>query len=73
MGIEKMQSILGVPVDGKWNAETVQAALKYQKKHNIKESGLPSQELKDVMQSLLDRDMRAKKRKEQNIRHPKFK
>lgn len=71
MGIEKMQQILEVPVTGIWDKETVEKAVKFQKKNNIPESGMPDMKLKEVMQSLINRSMKAKKRKEQNIRHPK--
>lgn len=72
MGIEKIQENIGAPATGKWDKETVEQTIKFQKKYNLPETGLPDAKLKKVIQSLLDRKMKAKKRKQQSVRHPKL-
>lgn len=71
MGIEKMQEFLGVPITGTWCKETVKQAIKLQKQHNLPETGLPVQSLKDLIQTLIDRKKKDKSKKVQQMRHPK--
>lgn len=71
MEISKVREYLGVD-DKAPKYATTQAILAFQKKHNMKETGMPCKELSEKIKDLKLADIRAQKHKQQKIRHPKF-
>lgn len=68
MSIEKIQDFIGAPITGLWDKITVEKACEFQKKHKLSETGLPSKQLKDLIQSLLYKRSKREKKLQQKIK-----
>ena len=68
MTIEKIQEFVGAPGTGIWDKLTVEKVCKFQKKHKLVESGLPSRALRECIEALIEQKSRTTKRSQQKIK-----